>query len=206
MKNERKRALGKALVCGFLLTLAASFFPFGASCAMLPQSVMRLHVVANSDAPEDQAVKLKVRDAVLEEAAKWVGEADSLEKANFALCTHLESIQEAANRALLENGFPETARTQVTDMYFSTRDYESFRLPAGKYRTLRVTIGEGKGKNWWCVVFPALCLPAAEASPDDLLSTLPERERDIVSHPGKYRIKFKAVELYEQLRRWLEGE
>ena len=69
---------------------------------------------------------------------------------------------------------------------------------------LLVTIGEGKGKNWWCVVFPALCLPAAEEKPEDALSLLPESQRELVKNPQKYKVKFKAVELYEELKKWLE--
>lgn len=205
MKAEMKRTLMRALACGFVLTLLASFFPFAASCAELPRNVVRLHVVANSDSEEDQAVKLKVRDAVLEEAAKWYGGAGTMEEANAAVCTHLQSIQAAADRALAENGSGDTAVAQVTDMYFDTRNYEDFSLPAGKYRTLRVTIGEGKGKNWWCVVFPALCLPAAEQREDDVLGNLPEQEKEIMEHPQKYQVKFKAVELYQELCKWFEG-
>ncbi len=205
-KLSLKTLLPRAAACGFLLSAVISLFPFAATCAQLPENVVRLHVIANSNAPEDQAVKLKVRDAVLEEAAQWYGEAGSMEEASASLCVHLESIQSAANRALRENGFPENARAQVTDRYFPTRDYEDFSLPAGKYRTLQITIGEGTGRNWWCVVFPALCLPAAEDSPEDPLALLPESARDAVEHPKEYQVKFKAVELYEQLREWLEGK
>jgi len=204
LKDKTKRTVLRAMACGFILAATAGFFPFAASCGSLPENVMRLHVVANSDSRRDQAVKLKVRDAVLEEAAKWYGDAGTMEEASAALCVHLEAIRAAADRVLLENGFSETAKVQVTDLYFPTRDYEDFSLPAGKYRTLRVTIGEGKGKNWWCVVFPALCLPAAEESRSDVLAALPASERDVVENPQKYRVKFKAVELYEELRKWFD--
>ena len=128
-----------------------------------------------------------------------------MEEASASLCVHLEALQAAANETLRANGAREKAVVQVTDQYFPTRDYESFTLPAGTYRTLLVTIGEGKGKNWWCVVFPALCLPAAEEKPTDVLSALPESQRDVVEHPQRYKIKFKAVELLEELKRWLAG-
>lgn len=204
MKEEMKRTFLRAMACGFILAAVAGFFPFAASCGSLPENVVRLHVVANSDSRRDQAVKLKVRDAVLAEAAKWYGDAATMEEASAALCVHLEAIQAAADRVLLENGCPATAKVQVTDLYFPTRDYEDFSLPAGKYRTLRVTIGEGRGKNWWCVVFPALCLPAAEENRSDVLAALPESEREVVENPQKYRVKFKAVELYEELRKWFD--
>ncbi len=206
MRKETKATLFRAVFCGFLLSAAAAMFPFAASCGTLPENVMRLRVVANSDSPEDQAVKLKVRDAVLEEAAKWYENADSREQANAALCVHLEAVRDAAGAALRENGISQPVSAQVTDQYFPTRDYEGFTLPAGKYRTLQVTIGEGKGKNWWCVAFPALCLPAAEGDGDkeNALALLPEAEREAVEHPQKYRVEFKIVELYEELRAWFD--
>ena len=198
-KETRKRTLARALVCGFILAAAASFLPFAAASEQLPQHVLRLHVVANSNSEADQAVKLQVRDAVLREAARWYGDAENLEQANFAVCTHLQSLTKAANEALRENGFPMNAKAQVTDMYFPTRWYDGIALPAGTYRTLRVTIGEGEGKNWWRVVFPALCLPAA-GSREDVLSALPESQREIVEHPQDYRVELKLLEWYEQLR------
>ena len=162
-----------------------------------------LHVVANSDSEEDQSVKLLVRDAVLEEAAKWYGGAQSMEEASSQLCTHLQSLGETARTTLAENGMEYSAKVEMTEMYFSTRDYGTFRLPAGRYRTLRVTLGEGQGKNWWCVVFPSLCLPAAGEEQSDLLLSLPESEREIVENPEQFQVKFKAVELWESLREWL---
>lgn len=205
MKTKRltpqaARTLIRSAFCGFALAVAAAVFPFTASCETLPENIMRLHVIANSNSPQDQAVKLKVRDAVLTEAAKYYTDAENLQQASAAICVHLQSIEAAANSVLCENGFAERAVVQVTDCWFSTRDYDDFSLPAGKYRTLRVVIGEGSGKNWWCVVFPALCLPAAEKSAPDVLSALTESEKAVISNPQKNRIKFKAVELYEQLK------
>lgn len=201
--TKQNKLLGKALVCGFVMAVIASFFPFAAACGGLPENVVRLHVVANSDSEEDQSVKLLVRDAVLEEAAKWYGGAQSMEEASSQLCTHLQSLGKTARTTLAENGMEYSAKVEMTEMYFSTRDYGTFRLPAGRYRTLRVTLGEGQGKNWWCVVFPSLCLPAAGEGQSDLLLSLPESEREIVENPEQFQVKFKAVELWESLREWL---
>lgn len=205
MNVKNKKLWIRAAVCGFALAALAGWFPFAAACAQLPEEVLRLHVVANSDSPEDQAVKLKVRDAVLEEAAKWCAPADSMEQASAALCVHLGSLRKAAAQALRSEGAGEEVTAQMTDMYFTTRQYGDFALPAGKYRTLRITVGEGKGKNWWCVVFPTLCLPAAEPR-EDVLAGLPDSQRDIVEQPEKYKVKFKAVELWEELKKLLEGK
>lgn len=201
--TRKRRLLGRALVCGFVLAALCSFFPFAAACGQLPRDVVRLHVVANSNGAEDQAVKLLVRDAVLEEAARWYQGAGSMEEASSQLCTHLQSIAGAARQVLGEQGVGYSATAQMTEMYFPTRDYEDFRLPAGRYRTLRVTLGEGAGKNWWCVVFPSLCLPAA--TQEEALLTLPEGERQVVEGGQEVQVKLKAVELWESLREWLRG-
>lgn len=200
---RKHRLLGRALVCGFVLAALCSFFPFAAACGQLPRDVVRLHVVANSNGAEDQAVKLLVRDAVLEEAARWYQGAGSMEEASSQLCTHLQSIAGAARQVLGEQGVGYSATAQMTEMYFPTRDYGDFRLPAGRYRTLRVTLGEGAGKNWWCVVFPSLCLPAA--TQEEALLTLPEGERQVVEGGRDVQVKLKAVELWESLREWLRG-
>ena len=202
--KDKRNLLGKALVCGFVMAAVVSFFPFVAACGELPENVVRLHVVANSDSEEDQAVKLLVRDAVLGEASKWYDGAQSMEEASSLLCTHLQSLGDTARETLAEQGMEYSATVQMTEMYFTTRDYGSFRLPAGRYRTLRVTLGEGEGHNWWCVVFPSLCLPAAGDGEEPLLS-LPETEREIVEAQDGYQVKFKAVELWESLREWLRG-
>ena len=201
--TRKRRLLGKALVCGFVLAALCSFFPFAAACGQLPRDVVRLHVVANSNGAEDQAVKLLVRDAVLEEAARWYQGAGSMEEASSQLCTHLQSIAGAARQVLGEQGVGYSATAQMTEMYVPTRDYGDFRLPAGRYRTLRVTLGEGAGKNWWCVVFPSLCLPAA--TQEEALLTLPEGERQVVEGGQGVQVKLKAVELWESLREWLRG-
>lgn len=201
--TRKRRLLGKALVCGFVLAALCSFFPFAAACGQLPRDVVRLHVVANSNGAEDQAVKLLVRDAVLEEAARWYQGAGSMEEASSQLCTHLQSIAGAARQVLGEQGVGYSATAQMTEMYFPTRDYGDFRLPAGRYRTLRVTLGEGAGKNWWCVVFPSLCLPAA--TQEEALLTFPEGERQVVEGGQGVQVKLKAVELWESLREWLRG-
>ena len=128
-----------------------------------------------------------------------------MEEANVLLCTHLEGITLAAEDAVRREGFSDRVRAQVTEEYYPTRQYEGFTLPAGRYRSLRVTIGEGEGRNWWCVVFPALCLPAAGEGGEPL-GTLPESQRELAEHAGKYRVGLKVTELYEQLREWLRGQ
>ena len=208
MKTAAKRERKTLRMVELALLLGAAVFLLSGIWALntqrdLADRVVRLHVLANSDTEEDQALKLLVRDAVLEEAARWYGGARTMEEASARLCTHLESIAKTAQATLREQGMGYSATAQVTEMYFPTRDYESFRLPAGRYRTLRVTLGEGAGKNWWCVVFPSLCLPAA--SGEEALLSLPEEQRRLVEDSQQCQVKLKAVELWEALREWLRG-
>lgn len=199
-----KKFAARAMACGFLLAASCGWLKVAAASQQLPENILRLHVVANSDSQEDQALKLRVRDRVLEEAARWCREAETLEEANARVCTHLEGIRQAAEDTIKENGFTDRATVQVTEEFFPTRTYENFTLPAGRYRALRVVIGEGEGHNWWCVVFPALCLPAA--GEEDVLAGLPKGQREVAEHPGRYQVEFKLVEWYEELKHWISGE
>ncbi len=195
MKAMSPKLLIRAAACGFILTVLLSFTGFSAQCSALEQNVLRLHVLANSDSDADQAVKLRVRDAVLEEAARWYGDADDFDEALAAVCTHLESLEAAANGVLCAEGVDYRAKAEVCDMYFSTRTYDSGSLPAGKYRTLRVSLGAAEGQNWWCVVFPSLCVAGASDVDD-----LPDGTEEIVTDAQHFEVKFKAAELFNSLR------
>ena len=120
----------------------------------LAEKLVRLHVVANSDSPSDQAIKLRVRDAVLAAAEPVLGSADDPEQ---ALAAELPALECAAAEMLRALGREESVSVTLQNERFPTRDYETFSLPAGVYRTLRVTIGAGEGHNWWCVLYPGLC-------------------------------------------------
>ena len=125
----------------------------------LQEGIIRLHVVADSDSEDDQAVKLLVRDAVTQEVSEALGQIRDKDQALAYLSGHLTQLEAAANRVLLEQGFSQRAKVTLEEEAFSTRQYDTFALPAGVYDALRVTIGSGQGKNWWCVVFPGLCMP-----------------------------------------------
>ena len=127
----------------------------------LDNNLIRLHVVANSDSEADQLVKLQVRDAIIDSLQPDMQEMSGITEAKEYLCSRLQQLEETANSALAACGNSLQAVVTLEKEAFPTRDYETFSLPAGIYESLRVTIGEGEGKNWWCVVFPSLCLPAA---------------------------------------------
>lgn len=126
----------------------------------LNERLIRLHVVANSDSREDQTVKLQVRDAILSGIQSDLAKISDMEEARTYLEENLPKLRQIANGVLERAGFTQTAEVTLCKEAFDTRVYDTFTLPAGVYEALRITIGEGKGKNWWCVAFPTLCLPA----------------------------------------------
>ena len=155
---------------------------------VLNENLIRFHVVANSDSDEDQSLKLKVRDAVVEKLQDTMESFPTMEEAKAYLQSHLPELEEFVNRVIQELGYTDTAKISVDRETFDTREYETFSLPAGYYEALRITIGEGKGRNWWCVVFPSLCVgkttedftdTAACAGFSDTLTQTLQEERQI---------------------------
>ena len=128
---------------------------------MLRRELIRLHVVAASDSAEDQALKLRVRDAVLESLQDAMQDLTDMEQAKTYLQQQLPRIRAVAEKVLAEMGCEDPVQVSLALEEFGTRIYDTFTLPAGLYESLRIVIGEGEGQNWWCVVFPSLCLPAA---------------------------------------------
>lgn len=198
--SSKEKIIFRAIVCGFILTVLLSFTDFSSRCEQLSENVLRLHVLANSNSEEDQSVKLRVRDAVLAEAQNWYGDAEDFDTALLEICTHLESLEAAANRILSEEGLPYRATAEVCSAYFPTRTYETGSMPAGKYRTLRISLGEAEGKNWWCVVFPSLCVSGASD-----LDCLPEKTQKIITQSDQFEIRFKAVEIFSSIRDFFDA-
>ena len=126
----------------------------------LRQELIRFHVVAASDDPADQAVKLEVRDAVIAAFQEELQNLQDVEQAKAYLQENLPKIQTIANNVLAQAGFEDTATVSLCVEEFATRVYDTFTLPAGLYESLRIVIGEGEGQNWWCVMFPSFCIPA----------------------------------------------
>ena len=169
----------------------------------LAEKLIRLHVVANSDMEKDQHVKLLVRDAVLEAANGLLADAQDPQA---ALSAGLPELERAANEKLAVLGCEETASVSLRRELFPTRQYETFRLPAGVYRTLRVSIGQANGHNWWCVVFPSLCLPAAE---EELAETcrqagLTQQEISVLTgDTAEVELEFRTLEWLGKLKKML---
>lgn len=171
----------------------------------LSAKLIRLHVVANSDSAHDQAVKLKVRDAVID-AAKPMFEGSDDPRA--ALEGHLDEIAQVAERCLRELGEPYPVTVRLGKERFPTRQYDTFALPAGVYESLRVTIGAGEGHNWWCVVFPSICLTASMDELEMAAQTAGFSEEEIRLITGAdegFVLKFRLMELAEKLKALLMG-
>jgi stage II sporulation protein R len=173
--------------------------------AQLSQKLIRLHVVANSDSEEDQAVKLLVRDDILAAAQPWLAEAADAEEAADILQSHLDDLRDVA-QARLDAVSPSEVTVTLLEEVFPQRDYDTFSLPGGTYLSLRVTIGEGTGHNWWCVVFPSLCLAATT---EDLTAAataagLSDAEIALITaETPEYQLRFKTIDLVQSLLRRL---
>lgn len=174
----------------------------------ISDALIRLHVVANSDNEEDQAVKLLVRDAVLEQAQALLEQADSKESAQIILTQHLDELEQAANRVLTEKGSGQCAVVTLNRELFGTRNYDGFSLPGGYYDALRVSIGSGEGRNWWCVVYPQICTAATSAQRDTVavMGGMDQEELAILKgETPEYQLKFRMIELLEDLLGWFRG-
>ena len=173
----------------------------------LSGKILRLHVRANSDSEEDRQIKLQVRDAVLETAGSLLSGAGNVQEAREILSAHLDQLSLAANSALQDCGAAQTAAVSLGRELFGTREYDTFRLPGGWYDALRVDIGEAEGANWWCVVYPQICTAAAEDQ--EAVAVMggldPEEFRLLEGETAEYKLKFRCLELLENLLGWVRG-
>ena len=167
----------------------------------LYDDVLRLHVIAQSDSDADQAMKLKVREAVLECVSGSMGACGEIGDALTVTEEMLGEIREAADNCLRENGSSCTVSVELGREKYPRRDYGASVMPAGTYHSLRVTIGEGEGKNWWCVLFPTVCVRFAEADEEAYIAAgfTPEEYRIITGSEGKLRIRFRVLEILSEL-------
>ena len=195
------RLFRKALILAVVLMMLCTITGFAGQCETISDRVLRLHVLANSDSQEDQALKLKVRDKVLECSAYMLDDAQDLNQAEALTEQNLQDIQKVAQEEVYRQGYDYPVKVELTTMHFNTRVYETVTLPAGEYDALRVSIGEAQGHNWWCVMFPPMCLPAAEES-KELQDVLDPAQMEIVEGGSQYEVKFKTIEVLEDIKSW----
>lgn len=175
--------------------------PFHTECKEISDEVFRLHILANSDEGYDQDLKLKVRDKVLLYTESIFENVQSKEEAENLISENLQDICNTAQKAVNDNGYSYQVTAQIIKMYFTTRKYENYTLPSGMYDALRITIGSGEGHNWWCVMYPSICISTEKSQDKAAKETFNDSQYDIVKSE-KYEYKFKIVEIFEKICSW----
>lgn len=181
-------------LCTLIATLLIAIMPTDAE-AQIYEDTIRLHILANSDSDEDQALKIEIRDRLLDKYGSLLCTTDSIEDAKKTAEDLIFNIEKDAYAWIKELGYDYGVRATLTEEWYDTREYDGFTLPAGYYTSLRVIIGEGEGKNWWCVMYPPLCTEiATERAPmDDYVINYSKAEIQLITG-GKYKVKFKILE------------
>ena len=200
----------KMVKCIFACALLAAFVWCGTVIAdrqRLNEELIRLHVVANSDRVEDQELKLLVRDAIITSLRQALADVRDTEQAKEYLQENLPKLQELANKTLDAAGSAQQAVVTLCREGFPTRQYNTFSLPAGIYEALRVTIGDGAGKNWWCVVFPSLCVPQTSQGFSDTAAGagFPDALSGALTGEEPYQIRFYLLDKLGELEKFLAG-
>ena len=196
----RKKEWFVLIACIFCIACSA-LFSFGEECSFIRENTLRLHILANSDSPADQALKLKIRDAVLSCSGELFSGCDTRQKMISAAQEQLPKIQQVAEKTALHNGYELPVTASVTDMFFETRRYDHVILPAGIYTAVRIELGAAAGKNWWCVLYPPLCVSAAQTGFTEEEAQISDSllQQDALPH---YRARLAVVEWWETLCRW----
>ncbi|MDR1688661.1 MAG: stage II sporulation protein R [Clostridiales bacterium] len=213
LKKLRKELIiiAVSLLIGTAAALISSFMYSEKVQAGIANSVIRFHVLANSDSMSDQNLKLAVRDRILEEYSAQLGGGNSLEQSREFLLGNLQEIKTCAEEVLRANGSGDSVSVSLGKTFFPTKTYGDIAFPAGNYEALKIEIGEAAGQNWWCVMFPPLCFVdiTHSATTDELKTDLAEiltnEEYDIVVKAKAeelfpVKIKFKVVEFWQEIQ------
>ena len=189
------------LLSAMLLLIALlSILPIHSE-SLIYDEVLRLHVIANSDSDADQELKLLVRDAILEETQKILKNVKSREEAEKIISEHSALLENIALETVRKNRFDYSVALELGKEKYPTKNYESCAFPSGEYLSLRIKIGEASGENWWCVLFPPLCLSAATDKDAFTSVGITDSQYQIITETDnpKYKIRFKLLESFEQL-------
>ena len=191
-----KKRFEISIILSLIFTMLLSFTSFTAHCNEIENGVLRLHILANSDSDKDQALKLAVRDSILLSSDEIFDNANNKTEALKNARMSLPKIISTAESTIKENGYNYSVTATVEKCYFDTRIYENFTLPAGYYDAVQVKIGKAEGKNWWCVLFPEVCISASA----NLDETLSDGSIKTVENAENYKVRFKVVELITKAR------
>lgn len=192
------KKLRLTVIISLIISIILSNISFASACEYVRENVLRLHILAASDSEADQTLKLKVRDALLKEGADIFDGSVDIDSAEEKIRPKIPFLESVAHRIINENGYDYDVKITLKREFFKTRTYGKTTLPAGRYLALRVIIENGEGHNWWCVMFPPLCLPAAVGA--DTEAVLGKKGTRLVSKNPKYEPRFKIVEIIEELR------
>ena len=189
-----------ALTFCFILMLV----PFEGQCREISDKVFRVHILANSDSEADQKLKLRVRDALVNAGEEILKDVDSKEEAERLIKKNIPKLKSIAENVVFQNGYDYPVDLEITNMYFDTRHYGNITMPGGFYDALRVKIGKAEGKNWWCVMFPSLCIYSVSKT-ETLEENLSEGEYKIISSENEYQYRFKVVEIFTGICNFFKG-
>ena len=206
MKNPKLRNFSLIVFLLFIYVFICAQNYVSAVSNNLSDAVFRLHVLANSDSAEDQALKLKVRDSLLNYMNNICSNCTTKEEAISLANENKKNFQQIAEQTISENGYNYPVKINIDNFYFPTKNYGDITLPAGFYDALRVEIGEAKGKNWWCVMFPSLCFIdissgiVDDSAKENLEKNLEEESYSIISdkNNSEIKLKFKLIELFAE--------
>jgi stage II sporulation protein R len=203
MRARNIKIIEAAVVLGLIITIfITGINSFASDYKNITGNVLRLHILANSDSESDQELKLAVRDEILKQTSSIFETSTNINAAKVAAAASLPEIERIARETVKANGYNYDVQAELTKMQFDTRVYGDITMPAGEYDAIRITIGEAKGKNWWCVMFPPLCIPAVTADePIEVFNgILDESEEDILTNPQKYEARFFILDLINDIK------
>ena len=202
IKKYLLKNVSVVLSCVVIFMCLISMSKFNVSCDKIKDDVLRLHIRANSDSEFDQELKLKVRDMILNDTGDMFYSVMTYEEAVEKTNEALPKIIESAKDEIKNQGYDYDVKANLDYSYFGTRHYDGYTLPAGNYMALNLEIGEGKGQNWWCVMFPSICLSSATKLDDKL----DKDEIEVITDYSGYKVQFKLVELYENIKQKFKAE
>ncbi len=189
-----------AALFAFIICVAMSTYNLDRDCDGIRNGILRLHVIAASDSSKDQRMKLLVRDELLKKGAEIFSVSTTKKDAENKISSSIKELEKTAQDFLKSENYPYDAEVRLGKSFFPTRKYDGFTLPAGYYDALKVVIGKGEGQNWWCIMFPALCLPAAEGTEAYFDGILTEKEQSIITKE-KYEVRLWLVEKWQEIKK-----
>ena len=201
VKKERRRKIIAAVAAGIFIVLWSVCVYSEMAFREISDNVLRLHVLANSDSQQDQALKLKVRDCVLEETNLILQDCANRTEAEARIASNMKRLSQVAVQCVAEEGYDYPVTVRMEDIYFPTRTYEGGSLPAGVYKALRVEIGKAEGQNWWCVLFPQLCFINASVpdKPSPTQEPAPTRE-PVTVQTQSVTLRFKLIDIFQKTK------